>query len=174
MDKETHVMRQIKIEKINLNLGVGAPGENLEKAIRLLQKISQAKPVKTKSKRRIPTWGIRPNLEIGARVTLRGKKAQELLKNLLLAVKNTVKKSSFDNRGNFSFGIPEYINIPGIEYDAAIGIIGLEVAVTLQRPGFRIRRRRIKQKAIPPRHNIAQEEAVSFVKKTFNTTVIGA
>ncbi|MEK6903731.1 MAG: 50S ribosomal protein L5 [Nanoarchaeota archaeon] len=174
MEKSNQIMKQIRIEKINLNIGVGAPGENLEKAVRLLQKIAQIKPVKTKSKRRIPTWGLRPNLEIGANVTVRGRKAEELLKRLLMAVKNTIKKSSFDNEGNVSFGIPEYLNIHGVEYDSSIGIIGLEAAVTLQRPGFRIKRRRLQQRRIPRRHRIAKEEAVDFIKQKFNTTIIGA
>ena len=53
-------MRKIKIEKITLNIGTGMPGEKLEKALKLLQKISQSKPVSRKTKKRIPTWGVRP------------------------------------------------------------------------------------------------------------------
>ena len=164
-------MRALKIEKVTLNIGTGMPGEKLEKALKLLQKISQAKPVSTKTKKRIPTWGVRPNLEIGAKVTIRGKKAEELLTRLLKSKADILEESKFDNAGNLAFGIPEYIEIPGVEYDATIGIIGLEVAVTIIRPGFRIRRRARKRKSIPQSHRITKEEAINFMKTKFKVKV---
>ena len=160
-------MQKIMVEKISLNMGTGGPGAELEKALKLLQKVSNRKPIETKTQKRIPTWGLRPGLAIGARVTLRGKDAVELLKRLFRAVDNHLPESKFDSQGNFSFGVPEYINIPGVTYDAGLGIIGFEVAVTLQRPGFRIKRRKIRQKKIPPKHRITKEQAIEFVKKEF-------
>lgn len=162
-----NIMQQIKVEKISLNIGTGGPGVELEKALKLLAKITNKKPVETKTKKRIPTWGLRPDLAIGARVTLRGKDAIELLKRLFNAVDDELPSSKFDNEGNFAFGVPEYINIPGVTYDAALGIVGFEVAVTLQRPGFRIKRRKIKQKKIPKKHRITKDQAIEFVKKEF-------
>ena len=163
-------MRMIKIEKITLNIGTGMPGDKLEKALKLLQKISQSKPVSTKTKKRIPTWGVRPGLEIGAKVTIRGNKAEEILSRLLKSKSDTLTPSKFDNAGNLAFGIPEYIEIPGIEYDSSIGIIGLEVAVTLMRPGFRIRHRSRKKLSIPKSHSITKEEALNFMKEKCNIT----
>tara|TARA_Y100000310_G_C20688463_1_gene820655 strand:+ start:2555 stop:3079 length:525 start_codon:yes stop_codon:yes gene_type:complete len=165
-------MKEISIEKINLNCGTGGPGDLLEKSLKLLKKLSGMKPVSTKSNKRIPTWGVRPGLEVGCRVTVRGKKASELLKLLLAANKNTLKASNFDDHGNFSFGIPEYLEIPGVEYDTEIGIIGLEVSVTLQRKGFRIRRRALKKKSIPKSHKIIRDEAISFMIKTYGVKVV--
>jgi len=162
-------MREIRIEKITLNIGAGEAGPKLDRAVKLLQKITNAKPIKTKSHKRIPTWGVRPGLEIGCKVTLRKKKV-ELLKNLLIAADNKLKPSQFHN-GTFSFGVPEYINIPNVNYDPEIGIIGLEVAVTLERPGFRIKRRSIKTKKIPPKHTITKEEAIEFMKKNFGIEI---
>jgi len=162
-------MREIRIEKITLNIGAGEAGPKLDRAFKLLQKITNAKPIKTKSHKRIPTWGVRPGLEIGCKVTLRRKKL-ELLKNLLIAASNKLKPSQFHN-GTFSFGVPEYIDIPGVSYDAEIGIIGLEVAVTLERPGFRIKRRSIKTKKIPSKHNITKEESIEFMKKNFGIEI---
>src|SRR3990167_2745648 len=141
-------MREIKIEKITLNIGVGGPGDKLDKAMKLLQKITGNKPIQTKTTKRIPTWGIRPNLPIACKVTIRGKKAEELLIKLLDAVN-------------------QYINIQGIEYEIDIGIIGLEAAVTLTRPGYRIKRRLIKNK-ISKKHQITKEEGINFVKSYFN------
>jgi large subunit ribosomal protein L5 len=164
-------MREISIEKMTLNIGTGSPGEQLEKALKLLKIISQGKPVSTRTKKRIPTWGIRPNLEIGAKVTIRGKKAEEILVRFLKAKENKLPASKFDNAGNISFGIPEYIDVPGIEYDASIGIIGFEVALTLMRPGFRIRHRKCQRKSIPQRHQITQEDAINFMKQKFKISI---
>src|SRR3989344_5073588 len=160
-------MEDIVIEKVTLNIGVGEAGDKLEKAVKLLEKISGAKPVKTKTMKRIPTWGLRPNLTIGVKVTSRGKKAEDLLKRLLQAKDNKLKLRSFDKEGNFSFGIEEYLLIPGVEYDVSIGVIGLEAAVTLYRRGYRVKRRRIMKKNIPSRHKIKKDEAIEFVKSHF-------
>lgn len=161
-------MREVKIEKITLNMGVGESGDKLNKACNLLQSITGTKPVKTKTMKRIPTWGVRPKLEIGCKVTLRRQKAVEMLKRLLYAVDNTLKEKSFDNNGNFSFGIPEYIDIQDAKYDPAIGIVGLEVAITLERKGFRIKKRKNQPKKIHLREKITKQEAIEFMKKNFN------
>ena len=151
-------------------MGVGTPGDKLNKAKKLLETIASAKAVETKTMKRIPTWGLRPKLAIGCKVTLRGKKAEELLTRLLKAQDNKLKQTNFDNFGNFSFGIKEYIDIPGVEYNPEFGIIGLEAAVTLERPGFRIKRR-LKERKIPFRHKIQKHEAMDFVKSKFNAVI---
>ena len=160
-------MQEIKIEKVTLNIGVGESGDKLDKAVLLLGEITNSKPVKTKTMKRIPGWDIRPKLNIGTKVTLRGKQAEELLKRLFKSIKNKIPKYKFDDYGNLSFGIKEYINIPDVEYKPQIGIIGLEVAVTLERPGFRIKRRLNKNK-IGSKHKIAKEQSMDFIKNKFN------
>lgn len=164
-------MEDISVEKVTLNIGAGEAGDKLEKAVKLLEKISGAKPVKTKTMKRIPTWGLRPNLTIGVKVTSRGKKAEVLLKNLLQAKDNKLKFRGFDKEGNFSFGIEEYLLIPGVEYDISIGVIGLEAAVTLYRRGYRVKRRRIMKRSLPLRHKIKKDEAIEFVKSRFGVDV---
>ena len=164
-------MKEIKVEKITLNMGTGGSGDKIEKGAKLLTAITGEKPVKTSSMQRIPTWGVRPKLPIAVKVTLRGKKAEELLKRLLQAVDNTLPERKFDKFGNFSFGIDEYIKIPGVTYDVSIGIIGLEAAITLQRAGFRVKRRSIKMAKIPKRHQISKEEAIQFVRSKFNVQI---
>jgi len=163
-------MRDIRVEKITLNVGVGEPGAKLDKAVKLLKNMTGEKPVKTTSTKRIPTWGARPDLPLACKVTLRKEKAKELLSRLLKAVGNKLPEKKFDKFGNFSFGIEEYILIPGVEYDVEVGIIGLEVAVTLERPGFRVKKKRSSSK-IGIKHRITKEESIEFVKKTFGMVV---
>ncbi len=164
-------MKQIRVDKITLNIGVGSPGDKLEKAMKLLKSITGAKSVATTTNKRIPTWGVRPNLQIACKVTVRGKRAEEILINLLKAVDGKILRRKFDNYGNFSFGIAEYIDIPLVEYDPSIGVIGLEVAVTLARPGFRIKNRSVMKRKIPNSHRINNEEAIQFVKEKFKISV---
>lgn len=163
-------MRRIKVAKVTLNIGVGKNEETLKKGLKLLQKIVPSTPVKTITKKRIPAWGLRPGLAIGCKVTVR-KKTEELLKRLFGAKEKILPEKCFDNQGNFSFGIPEYIDIEGLNYDPELKIMGLEVAVTLERPGFRVKRRKIKPAQVGKAHQISKEEAISFVKEKFGLEV---
>jgi len=167
-----NVMKEIAIEKITLNVGTGKPGPELEKGKILLQKISGLKPTETRTKKRIPEWGLRPNLVIGCKVTIRGNKAKEVLVNLLQAKDNKLSIRSFDTQGNLSFGIKEYLDIPNLNYIPEVGIMGFEVAVSLQRKGFRIKRRALKNRKIPMRHRISKTEAIEFTEKNFKLIVI--
>jgi large subunit ribosomal protein L5 len=164
-------MRNIKIEKITLNMGCGDDKDKLEKATKLLQTLTGRKPLITKSKRR-STFGVPKGKPIGVKVTLRKKEAEEFLKKAFEGIEKKLKASYFDSDGNFSFGIREYIDIPGVKYLHDVGIVGFDVAVTLERPGFRISRRRIQQRKIPTKHKINKEEAAEWVKKTFGVEIV--
>lgn len=161
-------MKEIKVEKITLNVGAGKDQTKLEKGIMLLKNITGIAPVKTFSKKRIPEWGLRVGLPIGCKITLRKKSAIELLRRLLDAVDNKLNEKQFDDEGNVAFGIHEYINIPGVRYDPKIGVMGLEACITLERSGFRIKRRSVKKRKIPKRHKISKKESVEFMQKKFN------
>lgn len=165
-------MREIKIEKVTLNIGAGQPGDKLDKAMKLLKGISDMKPIQTKTMKRIPTWGLRPNLAIGCKVTVRGKKSEELLSKLLKAVDNNLDQAKFDSSGNFSFGIKEYIDIPEVNYDPDIGIIGLEIAVTLERAGYRIKKRKINKSSIAAKHRVNREDAMQFMENKFKVNIV--
>ena len=156
------------VEKVTLNIGTGKPGPELDKAMILLAKISGAKPIETKTNKRIPTWKVRPGLAIGAKVTLRGEKAVEVLKNLLAAIDNRLSIRSFDTKGNFAFGILEYLEIPDLEYIPEVGIIGLEVAITLGRPGFRVKRRKYLRRKVAKKHDITKQEGIDYAKQNFS------
>lgn len=165
------MMKLIKIEKLTLNFGSGKEQSKLDKGFVLLERISKSKPIKTVTKKRIPTWGLRPGLPIGCKVTIRKEKAKELIKNLLVAKENKLKKTNFDEQGNISFGIPEYIDIPGVEYDPKIGVIGLQACITLERPGYRVKKRKLSQRDLGKKHIITKEEAIDFMKKQYGVNV---
>ncbi len=164
-------MKQISIEKITLNIGAGKDQAKLEKGIKLISNITGHNPVKTFTKKRIQEWGLRPGLPIGCKLTLRKKMAIELLRRLLEARDNVLQPTNLDNEGNVSFGIKEYIDIPGVKYDPDIGIMGLQVCVTLKRNGFRVKYRSLKRHQIPKRHRIPKEEAIEFMKNMFNLKI---
>ena len=158
-------MKEIRIEKITLNIGSGKDQTRLDKGIKLLQNLTGIKPIKTFAKKRIPGWGLRPGLPIGCKLTIRKEKAKEILKRLLEAKENQLNPRQFDENGNIAFGIPEYIDIPEAKYDPEIGIIGLEVCVTLERPGFRVKRRKIRKSRIGKKHRITKQETIDWLKK---------
>lgn len=163
-------IRTIKIEKITLNIGCGDDKVKLEKATKLLEYLTERKPLVTKSKRR-STFGVAKGKPIGVMVTLRGKAATDFLKRALEGVEKKLKMSQFDTEGNFSLGLKEYIDMPGVRYKHDIGMFGLDVAVTLERAGFRVKRRKIQQRKIPRKHKINKEEAIEWLKKNFGVEV---
>ena len=164
-------MKTISVEKVTLNIGCGKDQSRLDKGIKLISSLAGHTPIKTFAKKRVQEWGLRPGLPIGCKLTLRKKEALELLKRLFEARDNTIQESNLDNEGNISFGIKEYIDVPGVKYNPEIGIMGLQVCITLKRSGFRIKSRAIKKKVIPKRHRIPREEAIEFIKNAFNIKI---
>jgi large subunit ribosomal protein L5 len=162
---EQNKMRDIKIEKVVLS--IGGVAEYLEKGFILLGKISGKKPCKTKAKKRIPSLGVRLGLEVGAVVTIR-KNPEELLKKMLIAIDNELKTKQI-SVNNFSFGIKEYLEIPGMEYIREVGIMGLDVTVVFKRAGRRVRIRKIKRGRIPEKQKISPQEIIKFMEDKFQT-----
>jgi len=164
-------MRSIKLEKITLNCGTGTDPSKLERAYKLLNLLTGKTPVRIRTLKRLPAFGLRPGLQIGCKVTIRKKPAAELLKRLLESVGNKLKTRQICP-GYFAFGIKEYIEIPGMAYNRDVGIMGLEVCATLSRAGKRIAEKKIKKGRIPERHRITKEETIEFIKRNFNTEVL--
>ena len=154
-NKMANPMRNPKISKVVLS--AGAVGPDLDKAVKLLEMLSGMKVqiIKSGPKKRIPAFSVKPNMPLGARVTLRGGKAITLLKRALGAIDNTLKENSVD-KNTFSFGIKEYLEIPGIEYQRDLGIMGLDVTVVFKRTGRRTKIRKIKRGKIPKRQKISK------------------
>lgn len=160
-------MREIRIEKLTLNIGAGRDENVLKKALKLLKNITNINPVQTITKKRLAAWGLRPGLPIGAMITLRGEDVYPLVERLLVAKEKRVKSSWFDAHGNVSFGIHEYVDIPGVKYDTEIGILGLQASITLSRPGFRVKKRKIRKSSVGKNQQITKEDAVAFMKERF-------
>jgi len=163
--KNSNTMREIKIEKVVLN--IGSTGEELEKGVKLLGILTGSKPARMKSNKRIPTLNVRPGLEVGTVVTIR-KNTKEFLKRMLTSIDNKLKKKQI-SENNFSFGIEEYIEIPDIEYQRDIGIIGLDVTVVFKRTGRRVKLKKIKRGRVPKKQSISKEEIIKFMEEKFET-----
>jgi len=161
-----------RIEKITINIGVGEAGERLKKAETVLKNITGNKPVQTLSKTTNKDWGIRKQMPIGCKVTLRGKKADEFIREALSLRENKIAEYSFDDEGNLSFGIPDHTMFKDQKYDPNIGIFGMDVCITMQRPGYRVKHRRIARRKIPHKHRVTREETMKFFTEKYNVEVI--
>ena len=165
-------MKKPYLEKIVLNIGVGVGGEELEKAITVLETIADQKAIKTVSKTNVKEFNLRKGRPIGAKVTVRGQNAEKLLKKLLIVNNNKILVRSFDDYGNFGFGITEHISIPGIEYDNRIGIWGLDCVGRVIKPGMRIKFRKKSRTKVPKHHYVSREETQYFLKQKFGVEIV--
>jgi len=168
MTDEQNLMRKIKVEKITLNIGTGKDQQLLEKAQKLLKNITGIDSVRTITQKRIAAWGLRPGLPIGCKLTLRHDQAHKLIPRMLAAKEFKLTEDNFDDNGNVSFGIKEYIDIKDAKYDPDIGAMGLQCSITLERPGFRIKKRKMFKKVIPMNHRIPKPDAMKFMIENYN------
>ncbi len=165
------IMKKISLQKIVLNMGVGKSGDDIEVAKKALNQITGKKSSSRNAKATERDWGVRKGDPIGVAVTVRGNDAKELLKRLFEAKGNQVKDKSFDNFGNYSFGIKEHIDIPDVKYDPQIGILGLDVSVSLSRPGFNIRVRSKHKARLGKSHKITKKDAQDFFVNGYGVEV---
>ncbi len=172
MAQETqNIMKKIYFDKVVLNMGVGKSGDAIEIAKKALDGISGKKSCARDAKETQRDFGIRKGEPIGVAVTIRGKDALLLARRLFEAKGNELNGRSFDEFGNFSFGIREHIDIPGVKYDPAIGILGLDVAMALARPGYGIRTRSKHKARVGKAHRITSGEAKEFVSSEFGVGI---
>lgn len=164
-------MQEVKIAKATVSIGVGESGEQLARAEKLLDTITHQKPVRTFSKITNPEFGIRKGQPIACKVTLRDEKAHDAVKMVLDGVGNKLRASQFDRNGNVSFGIEEHIDIPGMRYDPDIGIFGMNVSITFEKPGYRIKRRKIQRKHVPHKHQVTTEETQEYMRDKFQVKI---
>jgi len=166
---EFHEMREPRVEKVVVHMGVGQGGVELGNAEEILAEVTGQQPVRTIATETEPAFDIREGDPIGAKVTLRGDDAEAFLETALPLVE--LSQSQFDDTGNFSFGVTEHTDFPSQEYDPTIGIYGLDVTVNLVRPGYRVAKRDKASRAIPSNHRLDVADAVAFVEETFDVEV---
>ena len=131
-------MQVPRIEKVIINMGLGDTKENakaLESAVEELSLIAGQKPVVTKAKKSIANFKLREGMNVGAKVTLRGKRMEEFVDKLIsIALPRVrdfrgVSPKAFDGRGNFALGVREQLIFPEINYDKVDKIRGMEMII---------------------------------------------
>jgi large subunit ribosomal protein L5 len=164
-------MRRIRVGKVVLNIGLGKSGEAIERGKKVLEQVTGQAPAQTRAKRAVRDFGIHKGEPIGVVVTVRGKETTALIQKLITARESKLAESCFDSRGSVSFGIKEHIEIPGIRYDPAIGILGMNVSVLLERAGYSVARRNRRTSRVGKAHLVSREEAIQYFRDNFGVTV---
>jgi large subunit ribosomal protein L5 len=133
-----NVMQVPRMEKIVLNMGVGRATQQpslLEGAVRDLEQITGQKAVVTRASKSIAQFKLREGNAIGAKVTLRGDRMWEFFDRLVsLAIPRIrdfrgLDPSSFDGRGNYTFGVTEQLIFPEIDYDKVDATRGMDITL---------------------------------------------
>jgi large subunit ribosomal protein L5 len=163
-------MRRIEVDKVVINMSVGESGEKLAKAEKLLDDLVGQKSIKRTAKKTLQPFSIKKNEAIACKVTLRGDRAQDFLKRCF-TIQNQLFKSQFDTFGNFSFGVAEHTDF-GIRYDPKVGIYGMDICVSLKRPGYRIKDRKIQKKKLPLKQRINREDVFAFLESEYGLELL--
>ncbi len=169
-----NVMRDIRLEKIVINIGTGNDTNAQSNAKKLLTVLTGKKPADTISRRRIPAFKITKGTHIGAFVTIRGKMAEPLAERLFKTVDNRVSNKSISGN-TINFGIREYIDIPNLKYDPIVGIIGMNVNISFKRKGMRTQTKKRARAKVKKSHMlISRDDMIKYLKESQGVEIIGA
>ena len=169
---DSNPMAKPRIDKVTVNVAIGKSGDPLDKAVGILEKLTEQKPILRKAKKTVKEFGIRQGEPIACIVTLKKQKAIDFLKNALVAIGNKLSQTKFDNNGNFAFGISEHIELPGVKYDPNLGIIGMDICVTISKPGYRVKNRSKFTSKIGANHKVTREQSISYLKNMFAIEIL--
>ncbi|MHA2298549.1 MAG: 50S ribosomal protein L5 [Candidatus Hodarchaeales archaeon] len=165
-------MRKPRITKVVVNFSVGESGEPLQKAKQVLESITGKNAIECRAKESIRSWNVRKGEPIGVRVTLRDQEAFDFIKKVLWANEDFVSYKNWDNEGNLALGIKDHLNLPDTRYDPKLGVHGFGVTAIIERPGFRIKRRKYMRRKVGRHHRLTKDEAVYYYEQEFNIKLI--
>jgi len=164
-------MREVRIQKLILNLCTGESGDKLTKAAKVLEDLTDQKPVESKARYTVRTFGIKRNEKIAVHVTVRGDKAEELIKRGLKVKEYELRKGNFSESGNFGFGIDEHIDL-GIKYDTNTGIFGMDFYVVLEKKGGRVATRRARTNRVGDFQKVTKDEAKKWFTEKMGGNIL--
>ncbi len=139
----SNVMQVPKLNKITLNMGVGAAIDDsklLDNAAEELTQISGQRAVITRAKKSVSAFKVRTGMAIGCKATLRQDRMYEFFNKLVNVVLPQIRDfrglspDSFDGRGNYSLGLQEQVIFPEIEYDTISEVRGLNITIGTTAP----------------------------------------
>lgn len=127
-----------RLQKIVVNMGVGAATQEkkcLEEAVDALRLITGQKPLVTQARKSVAGFRLREGMNIGCKVTLRGRRMYEFLDRLISLALPRVRDfrglnaKAFDGRGNYSLGLTEQLVFPELNPDKYTRTQGMNITI---------------------------------------------
>lgn len=136
--KYKSVMAVPRLQKAIINIGLGSAIKDskiMDEAVKELAVISGQKPIITRAKRSISNFGVRKDMPVGCKVTLRNDRMYEFLDKFInIAIARIrdfrgIPPDSFDGRGNYTIGVKEQLIFPEIDFDQVTNTMGMNITI---------------------------------------------